>query len=172
SASRLTWFDSHDSSTGTESARNAGTNSPELTCEVAVVTLLASLLPCTESVVGCSWRFFFSPCFSPCLFSNSFFCVSFFSQSRQSALPSETGNPQVAHFCTRRIASGIEAGSLTVSDTRARSAWEPKLSVVSVGTTTAERTAGSGWTVAPSGRTGCDAVAVDLTAPGSRIGDS
>src|SRR6266536_4147493 len=31
---------------------------------------------------------------------------SFLSQSRQYVLPSDTGNPQAAHFCTRPIASG------------------------------------------------------------------
>ena len=35
----------------------------------------------------------------------------FFSQSRQRVLPSETGNPQELHFCTRCIASGTAAGA-------------------------------------------------------------
>src|ERR1019366_5435639 len=89
-ANRLTWFASHDSSTGKAFARKAGTNS-------------SSIAAAETDAGSCPG--------SRCSFSCVFLRVSFRSQSRQSVLPSETGNPQEAHFSTRSIASGTEAGA-------------------------------------------------------------
>src|SRR6202140_1858260 len=103
-ANRLTWFANHDSCADTAFARKAGTNSSRV--GVAEAPTESDDAPCS-----CS------RCFS----SKALFSVSFFSQSRQSVLPSETGNPQDAHFCTRSMASGTEAVSSTGSGSGAKS---------------------------------------------------
>src|ERR1700704_2706058 len=97
-ANRLTWSASHDSCGGTAFARKAGTNSSGVTD-----TEVVAEAPTESDDASCSS--------SRCFFAKAVFSVSFFSQSRQSVLPSETGNPQEAHFCTRSMASGTEAGS-------------------------------------------------------------
>jgi hypothetical protein len=107
-ANRLTWFAHHGSFTGAESARKAGTNS--------FGAAAVGAAPESGDSRGSSWL----PSGSGCFVSKFFFSLSlsFFSQSRQSVLPSETGNPQEAHFCTRSIASGTEAaGGLTAAST-------------------------------------------------------
>src|ERR1035437_2450813 len=94
-ANRLTWFASHDSREGTAFRRKAGTNSS------SIAAAEADAVSCPGSRCAVSL----------CSFSRAFFPASFCSQSRQSVLPSETGNPQEAHFSTRSIASGTETGT-------------------------------------------------------------
>ncbi len=111
-ASRLTWFASHDSCTGTAFARKAGTNSSSF-CAGAVKAADSEAVLAGAAACSCS------PCSirccscARCFFSKSFFSRTFLSQSRHSVLPSETGNPQESHFCTRSMASGTGAGVVT-----------------------------------------------------------
>ena len=94
STSKRPCFANQDSSKPPASVRKSGANSPGV-CAADSASALRSW-----SRGAVSSRLFGRLC-SP----------FFFSQSRQRVLPSETGNPQELHFCTRCIASGTAAGA-------------------------------------------------------------
>ena len=92
-ANRLTWFASHDSRAGADVSKEGR---HEFLLHRQPRRTMLCPAPAGRAV-------------SPRSFSRSFLSASFVSQSRQSVLPSETGNPQEAHFSTRSIVSGTEA---------------------------------------------------------------